>query len=119
MNWDSFGDPTHGKTDPPPKQYSKDKMYKLFQDAIAYNERAIERRAREAEEERLKRLDRNLLARKAKELQELRNHLQTELREINLASETINGVLKNARAKVIIHELSTLEITLKYAFPIF
>ena len=38
---------------------------------------------------------------------------------MNLASETINGILKNARAKVVLHELNQIETTLKYAFPIF
>jgi flagellar biosynthesis regulator FlaF len=119
MNWNSFGDPTHGKSDPPPIQYSKDRMYKVFKDSIAYNEQAIARRTRIAEEEVLIRLDRNLLVKKVKDLRELQTHLQTELREMNLASETINGILKNARAKVVLHELNQIETTLKYAFPIF
>lgn len=119
MNWDSFQDPAHKKTDAIPIQFSKDRMYKVFQDAIAYNEQAIARRTRIAEEEVLIRLDRNLLAKKAKDLNELRFHLQSELREINLASENINGILKNARAKVVLHELNQIETTLKYGFPIF
>jgi hypothetical protein len=117
MNWDNFQE-AQGKNEQP-IQYSKDRMYKIFQDSIAFNEAAIARRARTAEELKLQRLDRNLLARKAKELQELRFHLQTELTQMNLASETINGILKNTRGKAILHELNQIETTLKYAFPIF
>jgi hypothetical protein len=119
MNWESEADPGRKKSDPPPIQYSKEKIYQYYLDAIANNERAIQRRINKAEAEEKQRQANGLLSKKVRELQELRNHLQVELREMNLASQNINGVLKNTRGKSTLSELNTIESFLKYGFPIF
>ena len=117
MNWDNMIDPGRKLGDPIPSQFIKEKKYEEFLLNISDNEKSIQREIRKAEAEVQQRIATHLQLKKVKELRELQSHLQTELREMNLASETISGVLKNTRGKVILNELQAIECYLKYGFP--